>query len=169
MDKAMLANRIRVPVITGGVALTIGLLTGCAQSTGHDEMNPEESKQQMTSLLDLTVEALGGAGWREEPSPYANGCNLWGEDNGVSFVSGRMAPPSADQASDIALVERLWKEQGFDTRIVGPTDTDSTIQLYGTHGPMKGVSFYADTRGASLYGESLCVIGDLASVIEGDL
>lgn len=130
-------------------------------------MTPAESQQAMMSLLDVTIAELGGGEWSDRGIPAALDCKLPSGQVGANYVGVTMGPASPDPEADIAKVKALWESKDMKTNVVISTNPkDTTIRLYGTGGPVLGISFYADTKRTSLEGESICVPGDAGKLID---
>lgn len=144
-------------------------LTGCGPTPHKKDplMTPAESQKAMLSLIDDTIAELGGGQWSDRGVPAARDCRLPSGETGANYVGYTMGPASANPDADIAKVEWLWKSKHLSTRVVRSTNQeDTTIRLYGTGGPVTGISFYADKKRTSLEGESICVRGDAGTLID---
>lgn len=130
-------------------------------------MTPDESKSAMLALVDETVSLLGGGQWTDRGVQSPLDCTLPSGSTGVNFDVATTGPASRNPEADIAKVKEFWTSQHLKTRVVISTNAkDTTIRLYGTGGPVMGISFYADTERMSLGGESVCVPGDAGKLID---
>jgi hypothetical protein len=149
-------------------AFVVSLLAGCAHEKGQ-EMSPEESKESMIALVDMTIDTVGTSNWhRLSGGPHIQECDLPDGGTGVNFAYTTMGQASTRPEDAVSSVLELWNDKGLSTKVVRSTNPkDTTIRLYGFGGPVKDIDLYADEVATSIGSQSLCIPGDFDRLVSG--
>lgn len=145
-----------------GVALIgAALMTAACGTTMEAAMTPDEARDALVTTIENTASKLDVGGWNRDRSPEPGNC---GERRGelVNFMYGYGAPsPGADFSADVQIVADYWRSLGMDVRVVdAPVYT-----VYGTGGPVEGLSFSTAPGDYYISGTSLCVEGDADTIL----
>ncbi|MEV7875990.1 hypothetical protein [Microbacterium sp. NPDC089188] len=130
-------------------------VSGCA-ITGESKMDPDEARDALVSTVEESAAQLDVTGWARSHAPEAGNCgSRSGQRANYSFVYGAPAPVR-DHEGDARRIAEYWRSLGMNVRLVESPE----YVVYGSGGPVEGLSFSTGPGNYFIAGESLCVPGD---------
>jgi ABC-type transport system substrate-binding protein len=123
-------------------------------------MTPQEARDALVKIIVDTSAIVGVSGWKDGGAPDVGSC-----DAGVPSVNygyGYGTQPGTDHLGDAQKVAAYWEKLGMSVRVV----TSPAPRVYSTGGPVQGLSFSTAPGNYVIAGTSLCVPGDLTTLID---
>lgn len=153
-------RRVARAFITVLVSGWLIMLSGCALARDV-KMNPSEARDALTRTIEDTAAQLDVPGWNRDHAPEVGDCG----ERRANYTYGFGAPaPDSDHAADARIVADYWRSLGMQVRVV----EDPLYVVYGTGGPVGGLSFSTAPGDYYIAGESLCVPGDADEIRKQD-
>lgn len=138
-------------------------VSGCA-ATEESKMSPAEARAALVSTVEESAAQLDVAGWARSHAPEVGNCGSRpGERANFSFVYGAPAPVD-DHEGDARRIAEYWRSLGMVVRLVESPE----YVVYGSGGPVEGLSFSTGPGNYYIAGESLCVPGDVDEIRKQD-
>ncbi|PZF56489.1 hypothetical protein DEJ23_09985 [Curtobacterium sp. MCSS17_008] len=142
------------------------LLVGC---TGGTTMNAtprqtsDEAKQIVVDIVDRSTAAIGGE-WTVRSGPAVQACALPSGGSGAAFAYIIDRAAGGDPSADVAILKALWEREGIATEVYKNSGSDPVGGMRGTGGPTTSIDLYADPKGYTVEGLSVCTEGDAAEM-----
>lgn len=131
------------------------LLAACTASE-EETVTPSEARDTLIRTIEDTAAQLDVKGWNRDHAAEVGNCGAQrGERVNYSYGAGAPAP-DGDHAANARTVADYWRSLGMEVRIV---DAPAYV-VYGTGGPVEGLSFSTAPGNYYIAGESSCVPGD---------
>lgn len=139
------------------ILLIVSLLVVSACGVSKEaEMSPHEARDALVSTVEKSAAQLDVEGWSRSHAPEVGDCaSRSGERANYSFTYGAPAP-DGDPEADARKVADYWRSLGMEVRLVESPD----YVVYGSGGPVEGLTFSTGPGNYFIAGESLCVPGD---------
>lgn len=159
-----MAFHIERLIARSGIAVALigaALVTAACGTEKEAVMTPDEARDALVATIENTASKLNVDGWNRDRSPEPGNC---GERRGelVNFMYGYGAPsPGTDFGADAQIVADYWRSLGMDVRVVAAP----VYTVYGTGGPVEGLSFSTAPGDYYISGTSLCVEGDADTIL----
>lgn len=127
-------------------------------------MSPGEARDALVSTVEDSAAQIGVAGWSRSHAPEVGDCgSRSGDRANYSYTYGAAAPDS-DRKADARKVADYWRSLGMQVRLV----ESPYYVVYGSGGPVEGLTFSTGPGNYFIAGESLCVPGDAAELRKQD-
>lgn len=139
------------------------LFAACTPSK-EATMTPSEARNTLIRTIEDTAAQLDVQGWNRDHAAEVGNCGARRGDR-ANYTYGYGAPaPGGDHAANARTVADYWRSLGMEVREV---EVPAHV-VYGTGGPVEGLSFSTAPGNYYIAGESLCVPGDAAELRKQD-
>lgn len=139
------------------------LLTSCVASL-EATASADEARDALVSTVEDSAAQFDVAGWSRSHAPEVGDCGPGSGDRAnYSYTYGAPAPDS-DREADARRVADYWRSLGMEVRLV----ESPAYVVYGSGGPVEGLTFSTGPGNYFIAGESLCVPGDAAELRKQD-
>lgn len=146
------AQRVSLALLLSSVLLVV---SACGTSK-EAEMSPDEARNALVSTIEASAAQLDVAGWSRSHAPEVGDCGAQaGMRANYSFTYGAPAPEDHHEA-DARAVAEYWRSLGMEVRLV----ESPAYVVYGSGGPVEGLTFSTGPGNYFIAGESLCASGD---------
>ncbi|GIT79913.1 hypothetical protein LLS1_15820 [Leifsonia sp. LS1] len=155
---------VRITERRAGVVIAAAILaalTGCTPTSKEATMTPHEARDTLVKTITDTAARLPVSGWTDSGAPSVTDCDANGAA-GAKYGYFYRASPGTDFAGDAKTVADYWTSLGISVRTVTAPDT----AVYGTGGPVQTISFQTAPGDYAISGTSLCVPGDVDTLID---
>lgn len=157
------SERVVRAFATTMIASLMLVMPACSM-TGEDEMNPSQARDALTGTVEDSAAQLDVDGWVSSHAPEVGDCGAQsGERVNYSFTYGAPAPDD-DHESAARTMADYWRSLGMQVRVV---ESPSYV-VYGSGGPVEGLTFSTGPGNYFIAGESLCVPGDADEIRKQD-
>jgi len=154
------AQRLSAALLLVGLLL---IVSACGVSK-EAKMSPGEARDSLVSTVEDSAAQLDVAGWSRSHAPEVGDCGSGsGNRANYSYTYGAPAPDS-DREADARKVADYWRSLGMEVRLV----ESPAYVVYGSGGPVEGLTFSTGPGNYFIAGESLCVPGDAAELRKQD-
>lgn len=127
-------------------------------------MSPSDASETLVTTVEATAEVLDANGWTWDGAPEVGNCGT-GRGARVNYTYGYGAPPpDGDHTADANKVADYWRSLGMEVRIAAAP----VLAVYGTGGPVRGLSFVTAPGDYHIFGTSVCVPGDADEIRKQD-
>lgn len=140
------------------------LLAGCTQQPRASEMDAEQARDGMVSLVKQTMKAAGGDWATLSDGPASSECSTGNGSSGVTFSWDQERTGATDPESLVRAVAKTWKQLDYDVAIKQDTIDDGRL-LWSvvTTGPaVESISVNASPRRVAIEVQSVCGTGHAA-------
>lgn len=140
------------------------LLAGCAQQPKGSEMDAEQARDGMVSLVEQTMKAAGGDWTALSDGPASSECSTGNGSSGVTFSWDQERTGATDPESLVRAVAKTWKQRDYDVTIKQDTIDDGRPlwSAVTTGQAVESISVNASPRRVSIEVQSACGTGDIA-------
>lgn len=145
------------------VLATTQMTSACAASK-EEVVSSTNAREALVATVEETAGVLEVTGWNWDGAPEVGNCGARRGER-VDWTYGYGAPPpDGDHGADAQRVADFWRSLGMDVRIV-----ESPVPaVYGTGGPVRGLTFITAPGDYYIAGTSLCVPGDADEIRKQD-
>jgi len=139
------------------------LLAGCTQQPKGSEMDAEQARDGMVSLVKQTMDAAGGDWTSLSDIPVSSECST-ANVAGVTFSWDQERAGSENPESLVRAVAKTWKQHDYDVTIRQDTIDDGRPlwSAVTTGQAVESISVNASPRRVSIEVQSACGTGDIA-------
>jgi hypothetical protein len=155
----MVRGRAVIAVVVASAMLAA--VAGCTPTKKEAGMTPHEARDRLMEVVKDTSAVLDVSGWKDDGAADVQPCAADGSE-GAKYAYGYSAQPGADHLGDALKVAAHWEKLGMSVRVVREPDPS----VYATGGPVQGLAFSSAPGLYYIAGTSLCVPGDLTTLID---
>lgn len=140
------------------------LLAGCTQQPKGSEMDAEQARDGMVSLVRQTMDAAGGDWKSLSEEPASSECSPAAGSSGVTFSWDQERTGAEDPEALVRTVAKTWKQHDYDVTIRQDTIDDGRPlwSALTTGQAVESISVNASPRRVSIEVQSACGTGDIA-------
>lgn len=140
------------------------LLAGCAQQPKGSEMDAEQARDGMVSLVKQTMDAAGGDWTALSDTPASSECSTANGSSGVTFSWDQERTGTTNPEALVLTVAKTWKQHDYDVTIRQDTIDDGRPlwSAVTTGQAVESISVNASPRRVSIEVQSACGTGDIA-------
>lgn len=151
-------------VIAAFMVANLTLVVSACATTEEDEMSPGEARDALIGTVRESAARLSLDGWTSSHAPEVGDCGARsGERVNYSFTFGVPAPDRDHEGAARAMADH-WRSLGMQVRLV---ESPSYV-VYGSGGPVEGLTFSTGPGNYYIAGTSLCVPGDADEIRKQD-
>jgi hypothetical protein len=139
------------------------LLAGCAQQPKGSEMDAEQARDGMVTLVKQTMKAAGGDWTALSDGPASSECSTTDGSSGVTFSWDQERTGATDPESLVRAVAKTWEQHDYDVSIKQDTIDDGRPlwSAVTTGRAVESISINASPRRVSIEVQSACGAGDV--------
>lgn len=127
-------------------------------------MSPGGARDALVGVVEESAAQLDVTGWARSHAPEVGNCGTRSSERAnYSFVYGVPAPVGKHE-DDARKIAEYWQSLGMEVRLV----ESPAYVVYGSGGPVGGLTFSTGPGNYYIAGESLCVPGDAAELRKQD-
>ena len=151
-----------IAIATSAAVMFVGCTGGTTMNAAPTKAS-DEAKHLVVDIVDRSTAALGGE-WTVRSGPAVQACALPSGGSGAAFAYIVDRAAGGEPTADIGTLKTLWEREGVTTEVYQNGGSNPVGGVRGTGGPTTSIDLYADPKGYTVEGLSVCTEGDAAEM-----